>query len=62
MRGATREELEAVAATYRANIEWNPTEAVQRIYGYTPRTASRRVQQARHAGLLPDTTQGRKLA
>ena len=62
MRGATREELEAVAATYRANLGWNPTEAVQRIYGYTPRTASRRVQQARDAGLLPDTTQGRKLA
>ena len=62
MRGATREELEAVAATYRANIGWNPTEAVQRAYGYTPRTASRRVQQARDAGLLPNTTQGRKLA
>jgi|GEM_PF-1767806 len=61
-RGVTRDELEAVAYTYQQNIDGNPTEAVQQIYGYTARTASRRVQQARDAGLLPGTTQGRKKA
>ena len=61
-RGVTRDELEAVAYTYQNNVQSNPTEAVQHAYGYTARTASRRVQQARDAGLLPPTTQGRKKA
>lgn len=62
-RGVTKAELEQVAYIYKQNIhKKNPTEAVERNFGYSGRTASRRVKEAREAGLLPPTTQGRKRA
>lgn len=62
-RSVPRAELEQVARVYRDNIDKppGPTDAVGRFFGYTPRTASRRVKQARELDLLPETTQGRKL-
>lgn len=61
-REVTLAELEQVAEVYRQNIDNNPTEAVRRHFGYSARTASRRVNQAREKGLLSRTTQGRKQA
>ena len=62
-RGVTKAELEQVAYIYKQNIhKKNPTEAVERNFGYSGRTASRRVKEAREAGLLPPTSQGRKRA
>lgn len=57
--GVSAGELEDVARIYRAHIETRPTEAVQKL-GYSRRTAARRVQQARAAGLLPPTSRGKK--
>lgn len=54
--------LNQVAALYRAAVDGNPTRAVERVMGYSKRTAGRRVQQARAAGLLPPTTKGKKQA
>lgn len=59
-RGPSVAELEDVARTYREAIDGRPTEAVQVMFGYSRRTAARRVQQAREAGLLPSTTPGKK--
>ena len=59
-RGPSVAELEEVARVYRDAIEGRPTEAVQVMLGYSRRTAARRVQQARAAGLLPETTPGKK--
>ena len=59
---ASRAELEDVARVYRENLHDRPTEAVQNVLGYSSRTASRRVQQARAAGLLPPTTRGKRRA
>lgn len=59
-RGASTAELEEVARVYREAIDGRPTEAVQVMLGYSRRTAARRVQQAREAGLLPPTTPGKK--
>lgn len=62
-RGVREVELQRVVDIYRANIDFNPTFAVFREMGYNSgRTAARRVEQARAAGLLPPTTQGRKRA
>jgi hypothetical protein len=62
-RGAvTRAELEEVARIYRKHIKASPTKAVEMVLGYPPRTAARRVEQARAAGLLPKTTQGKRKA
>jgi hypothetical protein len=62
-RGAvTTAELERVAAVYREHLESSPTRAVELELGYSKRTAARRVQQARAAGLLPSTTQGKRRA
>lgn len=55
-------ELEDVARIYRAHIEGAPTDAVAKILGLAPRTAARRVQRAREAGLLPPTKEGKKRA
>lgn len=52
-------ELEEVAKVYREAIRGRPTEAVQVQLGYSRRTAARRVQQARAAGILPRTTRGK---
>lgn len=58
-RGPSTAELEEVAKIYREGIGGRPTEAVQTRLGYSRRTAARRVQQARQAGHLPLTTQGK---
>ena len=58
----TREELEEVARIYRDHIDASPTQAVQLLLGKSERTAARRVEQARAAGLLPKTTQGKRKA
>jgi hypothetical protein len=58
----TRAALEEVARVYRENVDTSPTEAVRVLLGYSKRTAARRVQQAREAGLLPKTTPGKRKA
>lgn len=60
-RGPSAAELEDVARTYREHFHEQPTAAVAGL-GYTRRTAARRIQQARAAGLLPPTTQGKRKA
>lgn len=50
-RGPSRAELEEVARIYREHPN-APTNAVEQLLGYSRRTASRRVQQAREAGVL----------
>lgn len=55
-------ELQQVAEIYRAHVGGHPTAAVESLLGMSRRTAARRVQQARAAGLLPATTPGRKEA
>ena len=59
-RSASDAELEEVARIYRAHLEEAPTKAVEVGMNYSPRTAARRVQQARAAGLLPQTSPGKK--
>lgn len=55
------EELAEVAAVYREHVDTSPVLAVQQVMGYrSHRTAARRVEKAREAGLLPATSQGRK--
>ena len=54
-------ELKEVARVYRENVDARPVEAVEDL-GYTRRTASRRIEQARAKGLLPQTTQGKRKA
>jgi hypothetical protein len=54
--------LEEVAKTYREHLDASPTRAVSLLLGYSTRTAARRVQQAREAGLLPTTTPGKRKA
>jgi hypothetical protein len=62
-RGAvTRAELEDVARVYRDHVDNAPTKAVELLLDYSERTAARRVQQARDAGLLPKTTPGKRKA
>jgi hypothetical protein len=58
----TRAELEEVARVYREFVGSTPTRAVQLAGNYSERTAARRVQQARAAGLLPQTTPGKRKA
>ncbi len=56
----SRDELKQVAKVYREHIGDTPTRAVELICGYaSTRTAARRVQQARAAGMLPKTTPGK---
>lgn len=62
-RGVTEAELENVARIYRENVVHKPVEAVRAALGYgSDRTAARRVEQARSAGLLPPTTPGKRRA
>jgi hypothetical protein len=57
----TRAELQEVARVYRQHIDTTPIQAVRSAGGYkSDRTAARRVQQARAAGLLPKTTPGKR--
>jgi hypothetical protein len=59
----TRAELEEVARVYREHLAVGPTRAVYSLIPYdSERTAARRVQQARAAGLLPKTTPGKRKA
>lgn len=59
----TRAELEEVARVYREHVGSTPTRAVRLEGNYSSeRTAARRVQQARAAGLLPKTTPGKRKA
>jgi hypothetical protein len=58
----SRAALEEVAKVYREHLEASPTRAVSLLLGYSERTAARRVQQAREAGLLPATTPGKRKA
>jgi hypothetical protein len=58
----TRTELERVTAVYREHVDASPTQAVAMLLGYSTRTAARRVEQARAAGLLPKTTPGKRKA
>lgn len=59
-RGPSRGELEDVARVYQQNADNAPTAAVESWFGYSRRTAIRRVQQAREAGLLPPVTDRKK--
>jgi len=62
-RGTTKAELEQVAKLYREHVDGRPVEAIRTLMGYgSDRTAARRVEQARAAGLLPSTTPGKKKA
>jgi hypothetical protein len=62
-RGVTQPELEQVAKIYRDNVSTKPVQQITTIMGYrSERTAARRVQQARDAGLLPPTTPGKRKA
>jgi hypothetical protein len=58
----SRAELEEVAQVYREHVASSPTRMVAMLCGYSERTAARRVQQARAAGLLPKTTPGKRKA
>lgn len=61
-RTVTPEMLAKVADIYREHFDDRPTEAVQRAFGLTQRTAARYVQRCRAEGLLPETTKGKKKA
>jgi hypothetical protein len=58
----TRAMLEDVAKVYREHLDSSPTRAVAIEFGLAPRTAARRVEQARAVGLLPQTTPGKRKA
>jgi hypothetical protein len=61
-RGPSHAELDAVAQVYREHVDSAPTSMVAQQFGYSERTAARRVQQAREHGLLPKTTRGKRKA
>jgi hypothetical protein len=62
-RGVTPSELEQVAGIYREHIADRPVQHVAALMGYgSDRTAARRVEQAREAGLLPPTSPGKARA
>lgn len=62
-RGSTRAELEQVAKIYQESVAHKPVLAVMTTMGYkSERTAARRVEAARAAGLLPKTRQGKARA
>jgi hypothetical protein len=62
LRGRPDDELSRVAAVYRENIKGSPAQAVELAFGWTRRTADRRIRAARDRGLLPPTTRGKKRA
>jgi hypothetical protein len=59
-RGVSRAELEQVAELYLEHADGTPLKMLEAVLGYSTRTAARRAQQAREAGLLPPLTQSRK--
>lgn len=59
-RGPSPELLERVAQLYRSHSAGSPVKVIAAQLGCSERTAARRVNQARLAGLLPLTTVGRK--
>lgn len=62
-RANSPEELVQVAEIYREHIDGAPLDAIQQLMDYgSHRTAARRVEMARKAGLLPPTDRGRKKA
>lgn len=61
-RVITDDFLVSVADVYRRNIAHAPTQAVARTFGVKSRMASKYVDKARGAGLLPPTKQGQKKA
>lgn len=61
-RGPSDLELQQVAKVYREHVHSSPTRMVAELCDYTPRTAARRVAQAREAGYLPPTTPGKRKA
>jgi hypothetical protein len=62
-RGVTQSELEQVAGIYREHVADRPVSHVKALMGYgSERTAARRVEQAREAGLLPPTSPGKARA
>jgi hypothetical protein len=61
-RSITPELLKAVAEVYSHNVNGAPTAAVAKAFNVKSRMASRYVDRARQAGLLPPTTQGKKRA
>ena len=54
--------LQQVAEVYRANMKGGPTKAVAKHFQVRDSMASKYVSQARQAGYLPKTEQGRKKA
>ena len=52
-------ELKEVARVYLSAGRANPTESVRNEFGYSRRTAERRIAQARKADLLPPAKRGR---
>lgn len=56
------EHLQKVAEVYREHITDRPTDSVRAAFGVSHRTAARYVQQAREAGILPETTPGKRKA
>lgn len=53
-RGAPPALLHQVAAEYRKHVDEEPVQAVMKLFGYTQRTATRRIAEAREQGLLRD--------
>jgi hypothetical protein len=52
--------LEKAAAVYRDQFDARPIEAVAGAFGVSTRTASLYITSARRAGILPETSRGRK--
>ncbi len=61
-RGSNQVELQQVADIYLAHLDSAPAKAVATLLGYADRTAARRVNEARAAGLLPESTQRKRKA
>lgn len=58
----SQEQLLLVAEVYREHVDGAPVQAVAATLKLSQRTAARRVEQARQAGLLPPTEKGHKKA
>jgi hypothetical protein len=52
--------LQEVANTYTANVDKNPTQAVQKAFDVSPRMAGNYIRKARDLGFLPEVTDGRR--
>jgi hypothetical protein len=56
------EQLRMVAELYRKHVDGAPVQVIAATLDLSERTAARRVEQARQAGLLPPTRKGQKKA